>query len=188
MFIQTEQTPNPSTLKFIPGCEVVGNGNVEFKKTEDYSNSPLAEVLFRIDGVEKLFFGPDFISITKSEDKTWLELKTISLETIMEHFTMGGDVMVGEEDNIQEISLDNYSDTDQEIVKQILEIIETRVKPAVANDGGDIVFDHFEEGIVYLEMKGACAGCPSSTVTLKSGIENLLKHFVPEVIEVRQAF
>lgn len=183
MFIQTEKTPNPDTMKFIPGETVLSAGTAEFRSMEDAAPSPLAQSLFRIDGVKSVFFGADFISVTKMADKEWMGLKTMILAAIMEHFTTGQPVMTA----TGRVVPAKMSDIDNEIVSQILELLETRVRPAVQMDGGDIEFDRFENGIVYLHMRGACSGCPSSSMTLKSGIENMLKHFVPEVVEVRQA-
>jgi Fe-S cluster biogenesis protein NfuA len=183
MFIQTEKTPNPDVLKFIPGQPVTGTGTAEFRSRDDAGNSPLAQRLFDVEGVSSVFFGPDFISITKSEAKEWLGLKTMVLAAIMEHFATGQKVM----SKVASAPKPTGSNLDDAIVSQICELIETRVRPAVQMDGGDIVFDRFEEGVVYLHMQGACAGCPSSTMTLKSGIENMLKHFIPEVQEVRAA-
>lgn len=181
MFIQTATTPNPSTLKFIPGREVLGSGTAQFNNIEGAKNSPLAKVLFAISGVESVFLGSDFISITKAESSSWDTLKTEILTTIMEHFVAGKAVIeTGEQ------SQEN-TEEDSEVVKQIKELIETRVRPAVAQDGGDIIYKSFENGIVKLEMHGACSGCPSSTITLKNGIENMLKHYIPEVEAVEAA-
>lgn len=183
MFIQTEQTPNPATLKFIPGTQVVPDGTVDFRSSDEAAGkSPLAERLFRIDDVEGVFFGPDFISVTKGADTEWHLLKPAILGVIMEHFTAGQAVMTDGAD----VSADEkVNEEDTEIVSQIKELLETRVRPAVAQDGGDIVFQAFQQGVVYLHMRGACAGCPSSTATLKMGIENMLRHYIPEVTEVR---
>ncbi len=189
MFIQTEQTPNPATLKFLPGCEVMLKGTADFTSAKDADASPLAKRLFELDGVTGVFLGPDFISVSKTDDKEWHLMKPPILGVIMEHFTAGLPVIEGEaEDAANESSAHAAaaSEEDSEIVEQIIEILDTRVRPAVAADGGDIVFDAFEDGVVYLHMRGACAGCPSSTMTLKSGIENLLRHYIPEVTEVRQ--
>ncbi|HEY8190271.1 MAG TPA: NifU family protein [Micavibrio sp.] len=183
MFIQTEKTPNPEVLKFIPGEAVLKKGTAEFKPGDDVSHSPLAQRFFRLDGVKSVFFGSDFISVTKAGEKDWAVLKTQVLAAIMEHFSTGQPVM-----NDQTESAPSGSpDMGDEIVRQICELLETRVRPAVQMDGGDIIFDRFEEGIVYLHMRGACSGCPSSTMTLKSGIENMLRHFIPEVVEVRSS-
>lgn len=180
MFIQTEKTPNPETLKFIPGEPVLKTGTAEFKSVDAAARSPLAQRLFKLDGVKSVFLGSDFISITKTMEKDWSILKTQALAGIMEHFSTHQPVMTGEDSPVA-----SNIDMDDEIVVQICELLETRVRPAVQQDGGDIVFDRFEDGIVYLHMRGACSGCPSSTATLKSGIENMLRHFVPEVLEVR---
>ncbi len=181
MFIQTETTPNPLTLKFLPGVEVLSSGTASFTDKSSVSASPLAEALFAIKDMEGVFFGADFISITKSENGSWDILKPSILTTIMEHFVAGKPVIneVVGKDNISKSS--TVSDDDSDIIKEIKELIDTRVRPAVAEDGGDIVFHGFENGVVKLEMHGACAGCPSSTVTLKDGIENMLKHYIPEV-------
>ena len=180
MFIQTENTPNPATLKFIPGEKVLGSSTANFNKKEDAVKSPLATSLFEISGVEAVFLGGDFISVTKSDEKDWGHLKTEVLTTIMEHYVTGRPV-INEESSKTE---SNTNEDDDEIVKQIRELIDTRVRPSVAQDGGDIIFHGFEDGIVKLEMHGACSGCPSSTITLKNGIENMLKHYVPEVESV----
>lgn len=182
MFIQTEKTPNPETIKFIPGEPVLGSGTADFPSAETASRSPLAQNLFRIGGVKGVFLGPDFISVTKAADREWTGIKTMVMAAIMEHFSTGQPVMVAGSD-----AKAAAPDMDNEIVAQICELLETRVRPAVQMDGGDIVFDRFEDGVVYLHMRGACSGCPSSSLTLKSGIENMLRHFVPEVVEVRQA-
>lgn len=184
MFIQTEQTPNPASLKFLPGCEVMLKGTAEFSSLAGASTSPLATRLFKIDGVAGIFLGSDFITVTKNENAAWEALKTPVLGAIMEHFTNGEDVITGEH-TYSDGHASAASEDDSEIVRQIKELLDTRIRPAVAMDGGDIVFESFEGGIVFLQMRGACAGCPSSTLTLKSGIENLLKHFIPEVTEVR---
>ena len=179
MFIQTEDTPNPATVKFLPGQTVLEKGTAEFRAGDDLSTSPLAKRLFDVQGVSGVFFGTDFVSVSKAEDTDWSMLKPMVLASLMQHFSMGEPVMTGAQ------KTNAPSDDDDEIVVQIKELIETRVRPAVMQDGGDIVFDRFDEGIVFLQMQGACAGCPSSTATLKVGIENMLKHYVPEVLEVR---
>ncbi|RMF12043.1 MAG: NifU family protein [Alphaproteobacteria bacterium] len=183
MFIQTEQTPNPATLKFLPGKEVLGDSTANFSSAEAAAVSPLAAKLFEIDGVEGVFFGSDFISVTKG-DGDWAELKPQILGTIMEHFTSGAPIMV---ESRAESAADGPADNeeDAEIIEQIKELLDTRVRPAVARDGGDIAYHGFDKGVVYLKMQGACSGCPSSVATLKHGIENLLRHYVPEVTEVR---
>lgn len=190
MFIQTEATPNPATLKFLPGLRVMEHGTAEFRSSADASASPLAQRLFGIDGIAGVFLGDDFISVTKT-DGEWHHLKPMILGAIMEHFTTGQPVMAtdGEVgDGIGDGDAPTFDEADREIVEQITELLETRVRPAVAQDGGDITFQGFEKGVVYLNMRGACAGCPSSTMTLKNGIERLLQHFVPEVTEVRQTW
>lgn len=184
MFIQTEQTPNPQSLKFLPGCEVMIHGSAEFTTPEAAEVSPLAEKLFHIHGVLSVFLGSDFITVTKAEEMNWAAMKPLILGVIMEQFTSGAPVMKDEHLH-KAMPVSSVSSDDSEIVKQIKELLDSRIRPVVAMDGGDIVFDSFEDGIVFLHMRGACAGCPSSTATLKSGIENLLKHFIPEVNEVR---
>lgn len=182
MFIQTEATPNPATLKFLPGREVMGEGRVaDFPDQESAERSPLAMRLFSVDGVTGVFFGSDFITVTKAGGE-WQHLKPALLGAIMEHFTSGAPLTYG--DTAGEASGHADSD-DDEVVHQIKEVLDTRIRPAVAQDGGDITFRGFEDGIVYLNMQGACAGCPSSTITLKRGVENTLKHYIPEVTEVR---
>ena len=188
MFIQTEQTPNPATLKFLPGEEVMGQaGTAYFSSMEKVAGqSPLADQLFGVEGVAAVFFGSDFITITKLADQDWYVMKPTILGVIMEHFTAGAGPVMVEASSM--IGASTASDDDDEIVKQIKELIDTRVRPAVAQDGGDIVFHGFEDGVVFLQMQGACAGCPSSTATLKMGIENMLRHYIPEVVEVQAAF
>ncbi|MEP3277550.1 MAG: NifU family protein [Stappiaceae bacterium] len=182
MFIQTEATPNPATLKFLPGRVVLQNETRDFRTMEDAVTSPLAQKLFDVPGVAGVFFGHDFITVTKS-DEDWQHMKPAVLGAIMEHYMTGAPVMISEEP--EESGEEFYEETDKEAVATIKELIETRVRPAVAQDGGDITFRGFRDGIVYLSMRGACAGCPSSTATLQYGIQNLLKHFLPEVQEVR---
>ena len=187
MFIQTEQTPNPASLKFIPGCEVLGQGTAEFTSADGAKDvSPLATQLFKVDGVTSVFLGGDFITVSKSDTLPWPALKPLVLGVIMEHFTKGLPVLTNE-NAAAAPSAHSANADDSDVVKQIKEILDTRIRPAVAGDGGDVVFFDFDDGVVYLQMRGACAGCPSSTMTLKSGIENLLKHFIPEVREVRAA-
>ncbi|MEP2942255.1 MAG: NifU family protein [Hyphomicrobiales bacterium] len=184
MFIQTEETPNPATLKFLPGIVVLNAGTFDVRKGDDASQSPLALHLFEIEGVEAVFFGYDFITITKAADTPWPHLKPAVLGAIMEHFMAGQPVML-ENANVEAQSEEEFFDeADGEIVATIKELLETRVRPAVAQDGGDITFHGFKDGTVYLNMRGACAGCPSSTATLKHGIQNLLRHFVPQVQSV----
>jgi Fe-S cluster biogenesis protein NfuA len=183
MFIQTEATPNPATLKFLPGQPVLENGTLDLREPTEAAQSPLAERLFGIAGVSGVFFGSDFITVTKSEGE-WQQLKPMILGAIMEHFMSGEPLLV--EGTTEQSDGDEFYDTaDAETVATIKDLIETRVRPAVANDGGDITFRGFKDGIVFLNMKGACSGCPSSTATLRHGIQNLLRHFIPEVIEVR---
>jgi Fe-S cluster biogenesis protein NfuA len=183
LFIQTEQTPNPSTLKFLPGRVVMEKGTVDFAAVDTAQSSPLARRLFAVEGVERVFLGADFITVTKSGDRDWQVLKPSILGGIMEHYTSGEPAVAaaGDADAAQPAA------EDDEVVAQIKELLETRVRPAVAQDGGDIVFQDFRDGVVYLHMQGSCSGCPSSTATLKMGIENLLKHYVPEVVEVQAA-
>jgi len=182
MFIQTEATPNPATLKFLPGRPVLENGTLDLRDANEAARSPLAERLFGIDGVSGVFFGSDFITITKS-DGEWQQLKPMILGVIMEHYMSGAPLIAAD---AADAETDEFFDAgDAETVATIKDLIETRVRPAVANDGGDITFKGFKDGVVYLNMKGACSGCPSSTATLRHGIQNLLRHFVPEVVEVR---
>ena len=180
MFIQTEDTPNPLTIKFLPGKEVMKTGTADFKNNELAVNSPLALRLFEVDGVDGVFLGSDFISVTKKKEEEWFSLKPSILGKIMEHYA-SGEVVLKLNQNEKSVSEIEDSDT----VQQIKKLLETRVRPAVAMDGGDIQFESFEDGIVTLLMKGACSGCPSSTATLKMGIENMLRHYIPEVQEVR---
>jgi Fe-S cluster biogenesis protein NfuA len=182
MFIQTEETPNPATLKFIPGRVVLEEGTREFRTADEAEVSPLASRIFALDGVAGVFLGHDFVTVTK-EGAEWPHIKPAVLGAIMEHYLSGAPVLV--EGSSEDADDDNYDEADADTVAVIKELIETRVRPAVANDGGDITFQGFREGVVYLHMRGACSGCPSSTATLKQGIENLLQHFVPEVVEVR---
>ena len=184
MFIQTEQTPNPQTLKFLPGKVVMDEGTAFFQNIDKTSNSPLAKKLFDVDGVTGVFFGSDFITVTKNDSLDWQVMKPLILGAIMDHFNSGEPTINNETNDKGEKSLLENSE-DSDIVKQIKELLDTRVRPAVAMDGGDIVYDNYENGIVYLHMQGACSGCPSSMATLKMGIENMLKHYIPEVKEVR---
>jgi Fe-S cluster biogenesis protein NfuA len=183
MFIQTEPTPNPATLKFIPGKTVLGDGTVDFRDKSEAGGSPLAQRLFAVDGVAGVFLGSDFISVTKSEADEWQHIKPAILGAIMEHFMSGAPVV--SEGGAGEEAAEHYDAKDEDTVKTIKELLDTRVRPAVANDGGDITFRGFKDGVVFLHMRGACSGCPSSTATLRHGIENLLKHFCPDVQEVR---
>ncbi len=186
MFIQTEATPNPSTLKFIPGQTVLGQGAMEFRSPEAAANAPLAQALLAIDGVETVMYGGDFVSVTKN-GADWAHLKPAILGTIMEHFASGAPLFTEGGAAVEDHGGEFYDPADAETVATIKELIETRVRPAVAGDGGDIVFRGFRDGVVYLAMKGACSGCPSSTATLRNGIENLLRHFLPQVKAVEPA-
>ena len=184
MFIQTEATPNPATLKFIPGKAVLADGTADYREKDDAAVSPLAARLFDISGVKGVFLGSDFISVTKG-DIEWQHLKPMVLGAIMEHYISGSPIAAEAGGNDTEAG--SYDPKDEETVNTIKELLETRVRPAVAQDGGDIIFSGFRNGIVYLHMRGACAGCPSSTATLRGGIENLLKHYLPEVEAVQSA-
>jgi Fe-S cluster biogenesis protein NfuA len=176
MFIQTEPTPNPATLKFLPGQTILANGTADFASAADAGRSPLAARLFEVQGVARVFLGSDFVSITKAEGEEWHILKPAILGALMEHLTAGRPILEGDAEDTAAADAE-----DSEIVKEIKELLDTRVRPAVAQDGGDITYRGFESGIVYLHLQGSCAGCPSSTATLKMGIENLLKHYIPEV-------
>lgn len=190
MFIQTEQTPNPLTLKFLPGRDVTGEGTREFRTADEAAASPLARDLFELDGVARVFFGPDFVTVTKDAgDLEWRSLKAPILAAIMEHLTSGrplyadagGGASVGHDE-------ETYEGETAQVVAEIKDLLDSRIRPAVAQDGGDIVFNRFEPdtGVVWLHMRGACSGCPSSAATLKAGVENMLKHYVPEVTRVEQ--
>lgn len=183
MFIQTESTPNPATLKFLPGQVVLEAGTADFPSAEAAVASPLAERIFSVEGVTGVFFGTDFVTVTKEDATQWDHVKPAILGCIMEHYQSGRPVLAGADAGA--VGHADHSGPDAEIVGQIKELLDTRVRPAVAQDGGDITFHGFDRGIVYLHMQGACAGCPSSTLTLKMGIENLLRHYIPEVVEVR---
>ena len=183
MFIQTETTPNPATLKFLPGQAVMPTGTADFPNKDSAEGSPLATRIFKTQGITGVFLGPDFITITKTDELQWEHIKPALLGAIMEHFQSGAPVMNDAATAVGGHA--EHSGEDADIVNQIKELLDTRVRPAVAQDGGDITFHGFERGIVYLHMQGACAGCPSSTITLKMGIENLLRHYIPEVSEVR---
>ena len=191
MYIETETTPNPATLKFLPGQEVMASGTREFTNDEDAAASPLADALFSLGDVTGVFFGRDFISVTAGPGVEWSSLKPQVVAMLLDHFVSGAPLFTGGSAAQIAVPADDEAIGDDpahaEIVEQIKELIETRVRPAVANDGGDIVYRGFREGVVYLAMQGACSGCPSSTATLKQGIESLLKHYVPEVVEVRAA-
>jgi Fe-S cluster biogenesis protein NfuA len=184
MFIQTEATPNPATLKFLPGRPVLDQGTLEFLDPEASKASPLASRLFEIEGVKGVFFGTDFISVTKGEGE-WQHMKPAILGVIMEHYLSGQPVASEQPSAAGGETGEFYAPEDEETVKTIKELLETRVRPAVAQDGGDITFQGYRDGVVFLHMRGACSGCPSSTATLRHGIENLLRHFIPEVQEVR---
>ncbi|MEM1233132.1 MAG: NifU family protein [Pseudomonadota bacterium] len=183
MFIQTEATPNPATLKFLPGQTVLDAGTADFPSAESAAVSPLAARIFRVSGVENVFLGYDFATVTKADGAAWDDIKPAILGAVMEHFQSGDPVMAGEARAPSGHA--DFDGEDAHVVGQIKELLDTRVRPAVAQDGGDITFHGFDDGIVYLHMQGACAGCPSSTLTLKMGIENLLRHYIPEVAEVR---
>lgn len=178
MFIQTETTPNPLTLKFIPGVAVMADGTAFYTDASATTHSPLAQALFAVEGVRAVFLGADFVTVTRAEHSGWEVMKPALLTTIMEYFVTGNQTQQAKRPSSA------ASADDSELVKQIRELIDTRVRPAVAMDGGDIVYHSFEDGIVRLELHGSCSGCPSSTATLKNGIENMLKHYVPEVIAV----
>ncbi|WP_424933136.1 NifU family protein [Amaricoccus macauensis] len=182
MFIQTESTPNPATLKFLPGQAVMQAGTADFPSEAAAQASPLARRIFATGEVTGVFLGPDFVTVTKSDDAEWAHIKPAILGAVLEHFQSGQPAIEGEAGSVGHADHDG---PDSEIVGQIKELLDTRVRPAVAQDGGDITFHGFDRGVVYLHMQGACAGCPSSTMTLKMGIENLLRHYIPEVVEVR---
>jgi len=182
MFIQTESTPNPATLKFLPGQTVLELGTADFPSSDAAAKSPLARRIFAAQGVAAVFFGTDFVTVTKTDAANWDHIKPAILGAIMEHYQSGQPVIEGEQ---TASGHKEHTGEDGDIVRQIKELLDTRVRPAVAQDGGDITFHGFDRGIVYLHMQGACAGCPSSTLTLKMGIENLLRHYIPEVLEVR---
>ena len=183
MFIQTESTPNPATLKFLPGDIVMATGTADFPDPESAERSALASRLFRISGVERVFYGHDFITVSKADTVDWAHIKPAILGAIMEQFQSGAPFI--EQPFPTESAEGDSGGADAPVVRQIKQLLDTRVRPAVAQDGGDIIFHGFDRGVVYLHMQGACAGCPSSTITLKMGIENLLRHYIPEVIEVR---
>jgi Fe-S cluster biogenesis protein NfuA len=183
MFIQTQDTPNPATLKFIPGVPVMDHGTADFADADAAARAPLARRLFQIDGITGVFLGQDFIAVTKAETLDWFALKPSILAGIMEHYASGLPVI----ENDAAVADTHADGGDSDTVQQIKQLLDTRVRPAVAMDGGDIVFQDFADGIVTLQMRGACQGCPSSTATLKMGIENMLRHYIPEVREVRAA-
>ena len=182
MFIQTESTPNPATLKFLPGQTVLEMGTADFPSPETAGKSPLATRIFAANGVTGVFFGTDFVTVTKAEGVEWAHIKPAILGAIMEHYQSGAAVIEGEQASAHQA----HDGPDADIVKQIKELLDTRVRPAVASDGGDIVFRGFRDGVVRLRMQGACSGCPSSRATLKHGVENMLRHYVPEVVAVEQ--
>ena len=181
MFIQTETTPNPATLKFLPGETVLGSGTADFTEAGTAAASPLARRIFAVPGVTGVFLGSDFVTVTKADSAVWDHLKPSVLGAIMEHYQSGAPAIEG----VAQSAHNDQAGPDAGIVEQIKVLLDTRVRPAVAQDGGDITFHGFDRGVVYLHMQGACAGCPSSTLTLKMGIENLLRHYIPEVVEVR---
>lgn len=182
MFIETEGTPNPATLKFLPGRDVMGDGTADFATAGSATQSPLATALFQMPGVARVFLGGDFVTVTKSDLSDWQALRPQVLGVLMEHFVSGRPAVEGAHDAVDE----DVSPEDAELVEQIKELLDTRVRPAVASDGGDIVFRGYRDGVVMLHMQGACSGCPSSSATLKHGIENMLRHYVPEVQSVQQ--
>ena len=179
MFIQTEETPNPATLKFLPGRLLMETGTADFKSQEEALTSPLATKIFESEGIKGVFFGADFITVSKDDSFEWIVLKPPILGAIMEHFITHQPLFYKDR-----VAISNDHDEDP-LVREIKELLDTRIRPAVAMDGGDIVFDSFKEGILYVRLQGACSGCPSSSATLKGGIENMLRHYVPEVLEVR---
>ena len=185
MFIQTEATPNPDVMKFLPGREVLGTGSRELASPEAAVVSPLATALFALGDVTRVFLGPDFLTVTRGPDIEWAHLKAPILAAIMDHYTSGKPVLTGDEETQDDTV---YDEDTLQVVAEIKELLDTRVRPAVAQDGGDIVFNRFdaESGTVYLHMRGACSGCPSSAATLKAGVENMLRHYVPEVMRVEQ--
>ena len=185
MFIQIQETPNPSTLKFLPGIEIMPDGNTaSFKSVDECAISTLARKLIALEEVESVFFGSNFISVTKSEAANWSSLKAIVVATIVDHTTAGLPIVETYKHKAKDLT--SLSIDDQEIVRQIVEVIDEKVRPAVAQDGGDIAFHSYKDGVVYVEMQGACSGCPSATLTLKDGIENMLQYYIPEVIRVEQ--
>jgi len=188
MFIQTEATPNPEVLKFLPGREVMGEGTRDFRDAEAARASTLAAELFAIEGVTRVFFGPDFLTVGKAETHAWSHLKAPILAAIMDHFTSGQPLFAGADDAAGGHDAAVYEGETAQIVAEIKDLLDTRIRPAVAQDGGDILFSRFDDktGVVYLNMRGACSGCPSSSATLKAGVENMLKHYVPEVTAVEQ--
>ncbi len=190
MFIETEGTPNPATLKFLPGRDVMGEGNgtADFASADSAARSPLASRIFALGGVSRVFLGGDFITVTQSGEADWQSLRPQVLGAVMDHFLSGLPVLEGGEDagGADEGGEDDYDPADAEVVEQIKDLLDTRVRPAVAGDGGDIVFRGYRDGVVRLHLQGACSGCPSSRATLKHGVENMLRHYVPEVVAVEQ--
>jgi Fe-S cluster biogenesis protein NfuA len=191
MFIQTETTPNPLTLKFLPGRAVAAEGVWEFRDADEAAKSPLARALFEVEGVSRVFFGPDFLTVTRGGGShEWPQLKAPLLAAIMEHYTSGAPLLLDAAATASSGhgAADDYDADTLQVISEIKDLLDTRIRPAVSQDGGDILFDRFEPdtGVVWLTMRGACSGCPSSTATLKSGVENLLKHYVPEVTRVEQ--
>jgi Fe-S cluster biogenesis protein NfuA len=184
MFIQTEETPNPNVLKFLPGKEILEGASIELFSTQKGENVPLARRLFRIPGIKSLFFGRDFISVTKKEEIDWSGIKADIFGTLMDYFTLHDKVEI-QEKKVPNTHKSTPQSEEDEITQEIKDLLNTKVRPAVAGDGGDITFERFEDGVVFVKMKGACSGCPSSTMTLKSGIENMLRYYIPEVQEVR---
>ena len=189
MFIQTEATPNPEVLKFLPGRDVLGEGSRDFRDAGDAAGSQLAVDLFDIEGVTRVFYGPDFITVGKSASEEWAFLKAPILAAIMDHFTSHRPLFTDAADEATGHDEGHYEGDTAQIVAEIKDLLDTRIRPAVAQDGGDILFNRFdvETGVVWLNMRGACSGCPSSSATLKAGVENMLKHYVPEVTSVEQA-
>jgi Fe-S cluster biogenesis protein NfuA len=183
MFIETEGTPNPATLKFLPGRYVMPSGTADFASAESAGRSPLATTLFELPGVARVFLGADFVTITKNDVVSWQQLKPQVLGALMDHFVANRAVIEGE---AEEDAIEDIRPEDEEIVEQIRELLDTRVRPAVAGDGGDIIFRGYRDGVVRLHMQGSCSGCPSSSATLKHGIENMLRHYLPEVVAVEQ--
>ncbi|HEY7901367.1 MAG TPA: NifU family protein [Caulobacteraceae bacterium] len=187
MFIQTEATPNPAVLKFLPGREVLASGTREFRDADEARASPLAAALFAIEGVTRAFFAAEFITVTKADERDWSYLKAPILAAIMDHFTNGAPLLSDEVDEGH--SAEVYEGESAQVVAEIKELLDSRIRPAVAQDGGDILFSRFEPGtgVLWLHMRGACSGCPSSSATLRAGVENMMRHYVPEVTRVEQA-
>ncbi|MDR3451114.1 MAG: NifU family protein [Alphaproteobacteria bacterium] len=187
MFIQTEETPNPATMKFLPGRDVMGQGTLEVVSEDGASQSPLAHSLFGIEGVRGVFLGKDFITVTKDEAKNWATMKPPVLTAIMEHFSSGKPMIAAGETILGEVAGDGDPLNEGPVVAKIRDLLDHKIRPAVAQDGGDITFESYEDGIVTLNLKGSCAGCPSSAMTLKAGVESMLRHHIPEIREVRQS-